>query len=148
MAVQLSRQRIIERDVLREVGDARLREAQALLQAKCSAGAVYLGGYAAECYLKLAICVTLDWDALRGMFKTHDLEGLLLYSGLFARLRANPTVQESFAKIVEMWVVEGENSTRYRKPSEFDEANAILFLHYVNDPEKGVVPWLRRMISG
>ena len=147
MAVTLSRQPIISRDALQEIGDTRLSEAEALFQASHYAGTVYLGGYAVECYLKLAVCVTLGWPDLLGTFKVHDLEGLLLYSGFDKDLRADSGVYDSFAKIATIWKVEGSDSVRYRRAVEFDEPTAKRFLQYVSDPTAGVLPWFRRVIS-
>ena len=147
MAFQLSRQRVIDREVLWEVGDARLEEAKILLESKHYAGSVYLGGYAVECYLKVAICKTLGWDALRGMFKTHDLEGLMLYSGFHASYQGNSRIRESFAKVLELWSAEGFGNVRYRRPTEVDQETAEMFLKCVDDPEVGIVSWLKRTIS-
>ncbi len=147
MPPHLSKERIIERDALREIAESRLAEAAVLLTAKHYSAAVYLAGYAVECYLKYAICVTLDWDALYGMFKVHDLEGLLLYSGLDRALRQDEKVSTSFAKLEALWAIEGRDSIRYRRPSEFDDSSAQTFLNYTNDPLIGVIPWLRKQTS-
>lgn len=136
-----------------EIAEARLLEAETLFQAKHYAGAVYLGGYAVECFLKVAICVRLEWDALRGTFKTHDLEGLLLYSGLDRTLRTSRDIVDSFGKIVQIWAIEasgnndGRRSVRYQRPTDIDEQTARRFLEYVANPSIGVVPWLRGRIS-
>ncbi len=142
MPVGLSKKPVISREALQELGDARLREAGTLLEAGHYTGAVYLGGYAVECYLKAAICFTLGWDALLETFKTHQLEELMLYSGFERRLRETAGVHESFAKIMEIWSVE----MRYRRPVEFSKEQASTFLGYAGDAESGVVPWLRSMI--
>ena len=147
MAPQLSKKPIVARETLREVAEARLKEAENLFDAKHYAGTVHLAGYAVECYLKVAICVTLHWDELRGTFKTHDLEALMLHSGLDDKLQKDARLVESFAKIKETWVIDGSLSIRYKKPSEFNERAARIFLRYVSDPETGVVPWLRKMTS-
>ena len=147
MVLQLSRQRVIDREVLREVADERLEEAKLLLKSRHYAGSVYLGGYAVECYLKVALCKTLGWDALRGMIKTHDLEGLMLYSGLHASYQGNSRIRESFAKVLELWSAEGFGNVRYRRPTEVDQETAEMFLKCVDDPEVGIVSWLKRTIS-
>ena len=147
MSIRLSTRSIISREVLREVGDARLAEAEVLLRAGRYAGSIYLAGYAVECYLKVAVCVTLRWDALLETFKVHDLEGLLLHSGFDGDLRATDAVHDNFVKITAIWKFEGHDSIRYRRPREFDKPSATAFLHYVCDPTTGVVPWLRRAIS-
>lgn len=147
MAPQLSKKTIIERETLREVAEARLKEAEMLFEAKHYAGTIYLAGYAVECYLKVAICVTLGWNELLSTFKVHDLEGLLLYSGFENQLRSNAVVADNFAKIVTIWKVDENDSVRYRRPTDFDEPIAKQFLQYISDPKAGVVTWLRKMTS-
>lgn len=144
MSPQLSKTRVIRRDTLVEIADARLREAEVLLKAGHFASAIYLAGYSVECYLKMAICVTLGWDELLGTFKTHDLEGLLAHSGFDSELRKDPQVKANFMKIVGVWV---PDSIRYGRPSDLDEKAASLFMKYVADAKTGVVPWLRKAIS-
>lgn len=143
----LSRQPVIDKDALREIAESRIREAEVLLRGGHHAAAIYLAGYAVECYLKLAVCTRLSWDTLLATFRVHDLEGLLLYSGFDKELRADERVIESFAKMSAIWRMEGTESVRYRKPGEFDESTAKRFLEYVCDPETGVVPWLRSRVS-
>jgi HEPN domain-containing protein len=143
----LSRERVITRDVLREIAESRLDEAKALLDAGYFGAGVYLAGYAVECYLKVAVCFTLRWDALLATFRVHDLEGLLLYSGFDRELRANTRVYDNFAKVQAIWKMEGDQSVRYRGPSTFSEDLAKSFLGYIADPKTGVVPWLRNRVS-
>jgi HEPN domain-containing protein len=47
---------------LRKIARTRLREAEALYQAKQYDGATYLCGYAIEAALKARICKTLNWE--------------------------------------------------------------------------------------
>ena len=147
MPVRMSTEPIISRELLCEIGDARVQEAEALLDAGHYVGAVYLGGYAVECYLKAAICHRLRWTDLLETFKTHDLDGLIRHSGLEPELHENTATFENFQRIVGTWDILGKNSVRYRNPSEFDQSTAEFFLKCVNDPISGVVPWLRRVIS-
>ena len=61
--------------------------------------AVYLCGYAVEIALKARICRTLNWAAgfpqkqeefkAKSSLKTHDLEGLLDFTGLQGRIKLN-----------------------------------------------------------
>ena len=83
---------------LRAKSRAHLRDAKILLQAKRFDGAAYLCGYAVELGLKARICQTLKWAAgfpesakdFKGFqsLKTHDLEVLLGFSGIEARVKA------------------------------------------------------------
>jgi hypothetical protein len=82
---------------LKGIARARLRDAQALLRAKRFDGAFYLCGYAVELALKARICRTLKWagfpesgSEIKGMqsIRTHDLDLLLRFSGVGARVKA------------------------------------------------------------
>jgi hypothetical protein len=82
---------------LKAIARARLRDAQVLLRAKRFDGAFYLCGYAVELALKARICRTLKWagfpdsgSEIRGMqsIRTHDLDLLLRFSGVEARVKA------------------------------------------------------------
>jgi len=148
MAPKLPTNPIIRRTTLVRIGEARLREARALLEAGEYSGAVYLAGYAVECHLKAAICVRLDWESLLATFKTHDLEGLLLYTGLQRKLRNVDLVRSSFTKIVGLWNGGGrEPVVRYDDPASLDQQTAQLFMSSVEGVPEGVIPWLQKAIS-
>lgn len=148
MSPKLSRQALISRRHLERIGDERLREARALLEAGCFAGAVYIGGYAVECYLKAAICRRLGWDQLLGVFRTHDLEGLLLYTGLNFELESQILVYANFRQIVGLWNDRsGEAVVRYWDPARVDENTAKTFIDCLNGVPEGLIPWLQKAIS-
>lgn len=149
MPPQLTKSEIISRNTLEALAEERLREAQTLLIAGHYCGAIYLAGYSVECHLKSAICITLRWEQLRGTFKTHDLETLLLHSGFDRELRTCREVWPSFTKIHDTWIVEareGRESIRYRDPTSLQKYDAESFISWVIDPEIGVVPWFRKRI--
>jgi HEPN domain-containing protein len=88
---------MISRRDLRTIARGRLRDAQVLLRAKRFDGAFYLCGYAVELALKARICRTLGWPGFpesaqdfKGLqsVRTHDLEFLLRFSGVEARVKA------------------------------------------------------------
>ena len=143
---KLSKSPVIERKPLETLATSRLKESQALRKARCYAGAVYLQGCAVECYLKAVICKTLDSDNLPATFMTHDLDLLLLHSGLARRIRSVPRVHESFGKILKVWTMEGKNAIRYRSPQDFKENDARDFSRWVSHRSEGVVPWLKKQI--
>jgi HEPN domain-containing protein len=148
MSPKLSKQPIISLNDLAQVGDERLRESKVLLEAGCYAGAIYVGGYAVECYLKAAICHRLQWEKLLGTFKTHDLEALLLYTGLASELEGEILVDENFRQVVGMWNDKnGEVAIRYRDPKDMDMKTASTFLDCLLGVPGGLIPWLRKAIS-
>jgi hypothetical protein len=138
---------VVDKDVLERLVDSRLQEAKALSERGCFAGCVYLAGIAVECCLKAAICQTLDCDGLPATFKSHDLDALLLHSGLKRRMkREAPDVHDSFVKIQGFWTMKGKESIRYIDPGNYGSDDAEAFLSWVTDATRGVVPWLKRQI--
>ena len=98
--------------------------------------------------------IQLDWVELLGAFKTHDLEGLLKYSGFDRQLRSSPDVLESFSRSTKLWSGQDTNGRaaeptgiRYSLPAEFDKQRADDFFKWLNDPDAGVIPWLRNRID-
>ncbi len=142
MPISLSREKLVTVPELSELAESRLSEARVLLREGHFAASVYLAGYSVECCLKAAICRSLDWERLLGLFKTHDLEGLLLYSGFDRQLRADPAILRSFTEIIANWSEE----TRYTAPSSIDRRKAEEFLRWVVDPKVGVLTWLQDRI--
>lgn len=81
---------MISRTDLQKMAQAKLEDAEALLQAKRYDSAVYICGYAIELALKARICLVLNWNGYPSnnaefqkyrSFKTHDLLVLLRLSG-------------------------------------------------------------------
>lgn len=144
MTPRLSKTEAVSRDILRGLVAIRLDEAKVLREAGFFAGAIYLGGYALECQLKVMICRTLDLDMLPATFKTHDLELLLLHGGLHNKLKTNELVDESFKKICGMW--NGKMDLRYQNPNNTRDEDTRLFFEWTVHPQRGVIPWLRTMI--
>lgn len=149
MAAQnLPKEGLISEGVLRKLATARIEEAKCLKSRGHFAGAVYLAGYAVECLLKAAICRALGWGELRSTFAVHDLEGLLLYSGLQPRIEepTNKEVFRNFKQINEVWIVVGKQSIRYTDPDSITAKGAEAFLNQLENPESGVVAWLRTQL--
>jgi HEPN domain len=82
---------------LHQISQARLHDAQALLEAGRLDGAVYLCGYAIELALKARICKTLnglgypetnkEFEKLSS-FKVHELSTLLRLTGVEAQVKS------------------------------------------------------------
>lgn len=139
MVAQLSDKLIIKRELLKVVAETRVADAASLFDAGRYAAAVYLAGYAVECSLKAMICKTLDLDDLPGTFAVHDLELLLLHSGLNKRIRENSQVHEAFKKLDEVW----SEVVRYDDPVKYTTQEAGRMMTLVRE----VVQWLVPMIS-
>ncbi len=77
----------MKREDIKKIARARLKDAEALFDARRYEGAAYVCGYAVELALKHRICMRLDWNEyppLRRLnnFKTHDLNILVLLAGV------------------------------------------------------------------
>ena len=147
MPVSHSKNLIIRKEDLLEIGAARLRESELMLSDGQHAGSMFLGGCSLECYLKAAVCVTLKLDGLPAAFKTHDLEVLILYSGFQRDLQEEPPVKRSFDDIVAAWGMDGRKSLLYAAPSSVSVEKAKRFHLCLTGMEVGVIPWLRRHLS-
>lgn len=96
------------RQELKKIALARLKTAEILMENEDWDMAGYIMGYVLECALKSAICKTLNLpeyldtarsDRIRSFFQTHDLECLLVVSGLsyIFKLRKRP------ARVLKNW---------------------------------------------
>jgi len=87
---------VIAKTELRKLAKARLKDSKILCSAKRYDGAVYICGYVIELGLKLRICKTLKWEGFPSSnsefqnfrsFKTHNLDVLLLLSGIEEKVK-------------------------------------------------------------
>ena len=138
-------------ELLVEVGETRLAEARVLLAAEHYVGAIYLGGFAVEVFLKALICRTQNLDGLPRELWTHDLDTLWAEARIEDELKMPQYVEvwRTFRMIVSHWSIRGEEHIRYLAPSisGIDKATAEGFLKYVDDPKTGLLRWLRKLMS-
>ena len=99
---------MILRADLRAIARARLKASEVLLTSRRYDGAIYLCGYAVEISLKARLCQSLNWPGWPETaqdfkqypsLKIHDLDSLVMLSGVGARIKAShlldwPTVRE------------------------------------------------------
>lgn len=87
---------MIDKNDLRKIAKARIKDAEVLLASKRYDGSVYICGYALELGLKSKICKTLKWQGFPSTgkefndyksFKTHDLDVLLHLSGIEEKIK-------------------------------------------------------------
>jgi HEPN domain-containing protein len=135
----------VNRSDLQQLARERLREAKALLTARCWSGAYYLAGYAVECGLKACIIrrlMTTDEFPERKFSEqcwTHNLEQLLGLAGLKEEFReafaANPVLAENW-DTVKQWT-EASRYTRTPKKRAINLYNAITRKNH------GVFEWIK-----
>jgi hypothetical protein len=119
----------------------RLLDADALSAAGRHASAIAMGVYSLEIYLKARICQRLNLTALPRLFEIHDLEGLLVMTGLQAARNAAPhPVQQNWVDITAE--AARIHDLRYLPAATRNQSDAQTFLQKLRDPPDGVLPWL------
>jgi HEPN domain-containing protein len=126
---------------LRELAEARLREAETLIEAGHFSGSYYLAGYAVELGLKACISKQFKADtiperALVDKIYKHDLAQLLELAGLKASLNS------ASKRLEENWQV-AKNWTSAARYTQFDEDRAAELLAALTEERDGVMPWIR-----
>ena len=122
----------------------RLSDAAALLKAGRYACAYYIAGYAVECALKACIARKTNQDDFppreAARYYVHDIPRLLDGAGLGPALEQEAGQHANFKTYwaaVKDWTEESRYQSRGQK-----EAEEILTA--INDPDHGVLQWLRR----
>lgn len=130
---------------LQLLADARVVDAQALLNAGRWPAAYYLLGYAVECGLKACAARQFRLDEVPDKtvvndFYTHKLDKLLGISGVKAALTTKAAADRPFE---ENWNTVRDWSEASRYDHSISEAMARDMLVAVLDANTGVLPWLR-----
>lgn len=127
---------------LRNIADTRLRDFEVLWKEGQFHSAVYMAGYALEMCLKNAICKNLKLEQLPVAFEFHELEPLLLFSGLKSELELDTDAWLNFVYMQEKWNV----SMRYQDQiaSPIKDSICVQVNRCLNDDTSGLVPWFRR----
>jgi hypothetical protein len=122
----------------------RLSDAESLFNSGRHAAAIAAGLYALEIGLKVKICKRLALKELPRAFEIHDLDGLLVLTGL-SRLLNGPAMKRS--KVKRNWdeirTASGQlNDLRYLPADRWDAAQAKRFLYQLKDEDDGALTWL------
>jgi hypothetical protein len=119
----------------------RLQDADALFAAGRYASAIAMGVYALEIHLKIRTCHRLNLVRLPKAFEIHELDGLLVLTGLqAARDAASQAVQDNWQIVADMAIL--INDLRYQPSAKWTQSDAQAFLQSLRDPPDGVLPWL------
>jgi hypothetical protein len=119
----------------------RLQDAEMLLAAGRFPSAIAMGVYSLEIHLKVLICKKLNLTGLPRAFEIHELESLLVLSGLqAARDSASPSIQFNWEEIVDQSLQ--INELRYLSPANWNQREAEAFFQQLRDSPDGVLPWL------
>ena len=119
----------------------RLQDAEMLLAAGRFPSAIAMGVYSLEIHLKVLICKKLNLIGLPRAFEIHELESLLVLSGLqAARDSESPSIQFNWEEIVDQSLQ--INEMRYLSPANWNQREAEAFFQQLRDSPDGVLPWL------
>lgn len=123
----------------------RMKDAEVLLEGGRFGSAIAMGLYALEIALKSAICRRLDLDSLPEPFFIHDLNELLILSGLSKKIRR---IKRPFM-VTRYWddlsqLAGNLDRFRYSSDPSWDETLARKVLHQLRDQPNGVLPWLAK----
>ncbi len=127
---------------LETASNDRLVDADLLFRSDRFAMAIAMGIYALEIRLKHKICRCLELDKLPRTLEFHDLEGLLIYSGLWTAMaqRASQPVKMNWNEIVQ--TAKDLNDLRYKPNQQKSRPEAEAFFSQLRDPNHGVLPWI------
>jgi HEPN domain len=134
---------------IREVADLRLFEADNLIALNLYDGAFYLTGYAVELYLKAKICENLELpdfysqyapkSDLSKIFLVHNLERLMLLSGLYAKFVLEKNANATFLRdweTLQLW----SEKNRYDTKGTHSESDTTDFIESV----KRMILWIKK----
>jgi hypothetical protein len=133
----------MNRILLQQLAETRVRDAGALLAASQWSGAYYLAGYAVECGLKACIAkLTNQHDYPNKQFAqqcyTHNIEDLVKVAGLDLQRNADSNSNSAFGSnwlVVKDW----DEKARYQ---QWTEPQARKLFAAVTDANNGVLPWI------
>jgi hypothetical protein len=131
--------RVIELDL---AWKDRLEDAIHLKSAGRYPTAIAMGIYALEILLKVRICRLLQLDRLPKPFEIHELEGLMMVSGLKRTLlkKQARTTKKNWTAIVK--ISAALNDLRYSPNGSKSQAETDDFFGFLNEPSTGVIPWI------
>jgi putative cell wall-binding protein len=139
----------LDRNDLKKISKARLREAKILYKEKQFDGSVYLAGYALETALKARICKILQIDYppdgnLSKAFLTHNIKELIILSGLSKKLE-NMVFSSFYFKINWSVVTTWSEQFRYKKIGTNSKQDAKDIIEALDDSNYGVLTWIKKL---
>lgn len=121
----------------------RLEDARILLAQGRTDSALIQAIYALEIRLKERICRQLDLRQLPHPLEIHDLQGLLIVSGLSGRMEASTPLERRVRvnwNILRAYADE-VNDQRY-KPQSMTPQDAQALMDKLTNPQDGVLTWI------
>ena len=105
-----------------------------------------MGVYSLEIHLKVLICRRLNITASPRAFEIHEIDGLLVLSGLKATRDSAPVVvRENWAEVE--YQASSINEFRYLPDNSWNQNDAAVFLQRLRHPPDRVLPWLLAVVQ-
>lgn len=123
----------------------REEEAQKMLSEGYDSMAVALRLYSLEIRVKVRICTHLRLSLLPRVCKIHDLQELIIFTGLWEELNdpANVSIKQSWDRLAD-FSKRKLNELRYSPRNSLPAVLRDELLAALDDPGSGVVPWLTK----
>ena len=133
---------------LERASKARLEDAETLFASGRYSSSITMGIYALEIRLKVVICRRLDLQELPKFFQTHNLEELLIASGLSQKI-LHVKKPRNVSKNWDALVIRFSqlNDLRYKDDPKFDKIDAEALLAQLRGNPGGVLQWLEKQIA-
>lgn len=127
----------------------RLEDSKILHEAGRYSSSIVLGFYALEILLKACVCRRLELQELHGKFQVHDLDFLLILTGLKKRLYDDPRILERWAKIRRYQdrinrLRYGQETARKKDSEAFHRSLQAVASDGWKSSTYGVIPWITR----
>jgi hypothetical protein len=146
---------------IKQLANLRLAEATILFEAGKYDGAFYLAGYSVELMLKVKVCEHFRIDNLfdkngcmiqgisdlRKVVETHDINLLLIFSGLEGKFRTAQKHNKKLRDSYRFFTASTGNKTdwneqvRYLPINSKTQEDVKEFIHLLND-EEGLLKWI------
>jgi hypothetical protein len=121
----------------------RLLDARALLASNRFASAIVMALYALEISLKAKICSRLDLTHLPKPFEIHELDELLILTGLSRKLDDPASIRvKSHRDAIVTGQAKHVNDLRYLPSTHVTQPLALSMVQQLMDPVDGVLAWL------
>lgn len=100
--------------------------------------------YALEIYLKFRICQRLNLNNPPRKLEIHNLDALIVFSGLSRRLKDEPKSSDLAQNWVDILEFSKDlNDLRYFPADKWNQQQSEEFSRWLLDPSAGVLTWLQ-----
>ena len=135
---------------IQKIALQKLKDAELLYDQGSYDNAFYLAGYCVELALKARICKNISIDYLFApnskhlrLFKTHDFDVLIVFSGLSEKLEEEKALNNAFYKNWE-YICGWKEDCRYGISGSKTQAQALEILDAIRHPTNGFLKWIKK----